>query len=130
MLPVYLSIKNPIYLDASAIESAGWNWEQYARQGYDGAIFAGNKNNLEQRDMMGGSTQIVAFDPTQVKSAIGNNGNFDGTNPDIRFSRGPVAAARDTLAAARELNLAAGYKLGDFRCHHPVLKLKVRYGEN
>ena len=130
VLPVYLSIKNPIYLDASAIESAGWNWEQYARQGYDGAIFAGNKNNLEQRDMMGGSTQIVAFDPTQVKSAIGNNGNFDGTNPDIRFSRGPVAAARDTLAAARELNLAAGYKLGDFRCHHPVLKLKVRYGEN
>jgi hypothetical protein len=28
----------------------------------------------------------VAFDPTQVKSATGNNGGFDGGNPDIRFS--------------------------------------------
>ena len=52
----------------------------------------------------------LAFDPSQIKSATGNNGNFDGTNPDIRFSRGPVAAARDTLAAARELNLAASYQ--------------------
>lgn len=27
------------------------------------------------------------YDPTQIKSATGNYGTFDGTNPDIRFSR-------------------------------------------
>ena len=30
----------------------------------------------------------VAFDPTQIKSAIGNTGAFDQANPDIRYSLG------------------------------------------
>lgn len=32
-------------------------------------------------------THYVAFKPTQIKSAIGNIGDFDPENPDIRFSR-------------------------------------------
>jgi hypothetical protein len=32
-------------------------------------------------------TEIVAFEPTQIKSAIGNRGTYDINNPDIRFSR-------------------------------------------
>ena len=95
VMPVYLAIKNPIYLDASAIESAGWKWEKYAAEGYDGAIFAGNKKDLTQRDLMGGSTQIVAFKPEQIKSAIGNNGNFDPNESSILLSR----AGDDTVAA-------------------------------
>lgn len=35
----------------------------------------------DQRDIW------VVFDPEQIKSATGNNGDFDGANPDIRFSR-------------------------------------------
>jgi Leucine-rich repeat (LRR) protein len=31
--------------------------------------------------------EYVAFQATQIKSAIGNNGEFSPTNPDIRFSR-------------------------------------------
>lgn len=34
-----------------------------------------------------GATHYVVFDSKQVKSAIGNNGEFDPGNPDIRFSR-------------------------------------------
>jgi hypothetical protein len=40
----------------------------------------------------GGSTEFdghdvwIAFEPQQIKSAIGNNGKFDGMNTDIRFS--------------------------------------------
>jgi hypothetical protein len=30
---------------------------------------------------------FVAFRPEQIKSATENNGNFDGTNPDIRYSK-------------------------------------------
>lgn len=37
-----------------------------------------------------GSVEIVAFEPTQVKSAIGNNGDFDASDADIRFSRSTV----------------------------------------
>ena len=39
-----------------------------------------------------GSMEIVAFRPEQIKSAIGNNGNFDPANPDIRYARGAAAA--------------------------------------
>jgi len=37
-----------------------------------------------------GSVEIVAFDPSQVKSAIGNSGAFDAGTSDIRFSRSTV----------------------------------------
>ena len=37
-----------------------------------------------------GSVEIVAFDPNQVKSAIGNSGAFDADTSDIRFSRSTV----------------------------------------
>lgn len=40
----------------------------------------------------------VAFTPTQIKSATGNNGNFDPANPDIRFSR----SAAPSLSAVAE----------------------------
>lgn len=30
---------------------------------------------------------FIAFDPEQIKSTTGNNGEFDGANPDIRFAR-------------------------------------------
>ena len=51
--------------------------EKLKRQGYDGII------------LKGGSTyrEFMVFEPTQIKSAIGNNGEFDGTNPDISYSR-------------------------------------------
>lgn len=29
----------------------------------------------------------MAFKPEQIKSAIGNNGDFDANNPDIRYSK-------------------------------------------
>ena len=34
-----------------------------------------------------GRDMVVAHRPNQIKIATGNNGNFDPTNPDIRFSR-------------------------------------------
>ena len=40
----------------------------------------------------------MAFKPEPVKSAVGNNGNFDPSNPDTRFSR----ASGSGLAAVNE----------------------------
>jgi N12 class adenine-specific DNA methylase len=84
VLPVYLSIKNPIYLNTSEIEGAGYSYqvERYKREGYDGAIYAEDINNLRKRGW-NGCTQIVAFYPEQIKSAIGNCGMFEVGNPSI-----------------------------------------------
>ena len=57
------------------------------RNGHDGVIF----KNVEDERMDGGrrwndETDVYAvFAPEQIKSATGNNGGFDPSNPDIRF---------------------------------------------
>jgi len=56
--------------------------------GYDGFVY---NNRMEDR----GRKSYVAFEPTQIKSAIGNNGNFDPNDPRIQYSpkveeKGPV----------------------------------------
>ncbi len=94
LMPVYLSIKNPIYLDAGGIEVAGLahNVAKYKAQGYDGAIFVENNmfgtGRLPLEQERGSySAQIVAFSPEQIKSATGNNGGFDPADGNIMFSR-------------------------------------------
>lgn len=84
--PVYLSIKNPYVVEAeygsdawNSFVDRGLNRLDLKRQGFDGAIL---------REPDGTVDQIIAFEPEQIKSAIGNRGTFDPTNPDIRYSRG------------------------------------------
>jgi molybdopterin converting factor small subunit len=88
-MPVYLSIQNPkreMSLDwlAQGLESTkGRTYrKRLIEQGYDGIVLT---------DEEFGGTSYVAFYPEQIKSAIGNNGQFDPANPDIRFSRTPNA---------------------------------------
>lgn len=82
VIPVYLSIQKMKRVKDQEIAQ---RWADVIatakRQGYDGLVY---KNEFE-----GDGTQdsYVVFEPTQIKSAIGNNGNFDGSNPDIRMSR-------------------------------------------
>ncbi|TWH63811.1 hypothetical protein LX59_03062 [Azomonas agilis] len=56
--------------------------------GHDGVILA----------FPDGTYELMAFDPTQVKSATDNTGRFDGANSDIRFSR--ASQARNLLNRA------------------------------
>lgn len=115
-MPIYLSIKNPKYEPISKINEIEdrWTMQQAAQykksliaQGYDGIVFSG------ETPAQGELREFVAFNPTQIKSAIGNNGDYSLENNDIAFSRGPVAMARDSIESARKLNLIAGYQLGD-----------------
>ena len=52
--------------------------------GHDGILIRGN---VEMKEVMGGeeySADVwVAFHPEQIKSAIGNNGQYDFSNPNI-----------------------------------------------
>ena len=100
MLEVYLSIKNPAPMEVvnEVMEQPGAEMDaDYVRQeltsrGYDGIIV----------NHKGGQREFVAFQPTQIKSANGNAGTFDESNPDIMFSRSTVGEYARTAAA--ELN--------------------------
>lgn len=98
VVPVLLSLQNPLVVKSmTEIDVPGF-WEareagdnQRAAQaiqaaGYDGVIETG-----------GAYPQYVAFHPEQIKSATGNNGNFDPSDPNILHQfAGPQAAPRST----------------------------------
>jgi hypothetical protein len=76
LMPLFVAIKNPLITTD----------RQYARalgvralkaRGYDGIIGVGPT----------GERQYIAFDPGQIKSAIGNNGDFNAADPRISFAR-------------------------------------------
>lgn len=99
VMPVYLSLKNPEIIEFSKrggfisademremIVDAKW-------RGHDGVIIKGWQDGS-------GEVQYVAFDPTQIKSATGNRGTFDATDPNILNQSGqPRLMAVHNLSA-------------------------------
>lgn len=117
IMPVYLDIRNPLRLKdvgsfhadgiAPQLAAKGWLskadakrivkeidadfklrtvYDQQMRQlikdnGYDSVVY---KNTTE-----GAGDSYIAFEPTQIKSAIGNRGTFDRNDPNI-LNQGPA----------------------------------------
>lgn len=78
VMPVYLSIQNPYVLDLAEQRQFA---ERYGKYGTERM-----QKDFESRGFDGlqlGPDHWVAFKPTQIKSATGNNGRFDGTKHDI-----------------------------------------------
>jgi hypothetical protein len=87
VLPVYLSIQNPKIYSEEEYEDFINKWvdkRSYKKdfkaivsalrtEGYDGLVF---------KSYIPNKTVYVVFEPTQIKSAISNNGDFDPSNPD------------------------------------------------
>jgi len=74
VVPVFLRMGNPLVLDFDGAGDNDLLYEVEAAQeeGYDGLIV----NNAF--DGKTHATQYIVFSPTQIKSAIGNNGNYNG----------------------------------------------------
>lgn len=95
IMPVYLSMKNPLIVDQNGSRYREETYDSIvsraAKSGHDGVII---KNTYDG----GGMDDIyVAFRPNQIKSATGNNGNFDPSDPNILHQFvGPQAAPRST----------------------------------
>lgn len=70
-------------IEAQALDHIG-EWLK-KHHGYDGIVY---RNGEE-----GKGDSYIPFSSTQIKSAIGNVGTFDNTNPDIRFSIKEAAMA-------------------------------------
>lgn len=89
VLPVYLKAENPLVWDYFSekgkrlqklredLGADGFR-DWLKQQGYDSVnlIIDGNGDDR---------VQWMVLDPTQIKSATGNSGEFDPTNPDIRY---------------------------------------------
>ncbi|MFZ7320459.1 LPD5 domain-containing protein [Comamonas jiangduensis] len=96
VMPLYANVRNP-YVATAAEKIATRNSGTVAAKaltdrvkalGHDGVVL----------DLGGGVIELVAFEPTQVKSTTGNNGNYDPANPDIRYSRSqPADAIRSSM---------------------------------
>lgn len=99
VVPVYLNLRNPAtnavlnseeardVMDDGGMDGEGLK-DWLTEQGYDGIAFThaaknGNPSGVE----------YVVFDPTQIKSATANNGEFSPTEASILFSKPDTAAA-------------------------------------
>ena len=103
--PVYLSIQNPYIVrtqfgteKADEFLYRGLDRTKLKAQGFDGAMLY----------IDGELDQVIAFEPSQIKSATGNVGTFDENNPDIRFARRPVGRETEGWIFSRD-------ELGRFR---------------
>lgn len=98
LMPVYLKAENPAiwdmggggYTDNFMLDAI----KDAKKNGNDSVIFTNMRDgSVSTVGPLKKSHIVVVFRPTQIKSAVGNNGNFDGSNPDIRFSLAPGSNA-------------------------------------
>jgi hypothetical protein len=93
VMPVYVRMINPLIVDtkhpAASMEAdlnSGPMFDKIREARLAGKPHDGIIIRRKRGDEWDG-WNVIAFNPTQIKSAIGNSGAFDPTNPDIRFSR-------------------------------------------
>lgn len=88
VIPVHLQLKNPASyedyermlkeLPDEAKRTSAQRASQLKKRGYDGLVVGGSDGN----------DTYVALHKTQIKSAIGNRGTYDPTDPDITKAKG------------------------------------------
>ena len=91
VVPTFLRLQDPaVFVTGRSDISLAETMRQAKQDGKDGVIVRGWKEGLRRTDGSYGPVEsdvYIVFDPTQIKSAIGNNGEFDGNNADIRASK-------------------------------------------
>lgn len=77
--PYYLMMKNPLIVEYDGQDDSEMHFDiqKAQEEGYDGLIV---KEADDGKQII---NQYVTFSPTQIKSAIGNNGNFDSQDANI-----------------------------------------------
>ena len=79
--------------------------------GYDGLRLINVFDPVADRDGLIETTQWVSFEPTQIKSALGNVGAFNPKNASILYSKAPVIigdSGRYTEAQRAAINRTGG----------------------
>lgn len=113
-MPVYLSLQSPLEVmswDLASDPAKPWirpiqtAVDRAKANGHDGLIIRAIRDDYPSGGRI--SDHFVAFRPEQIKSALGNRGTFDPSNPDIRFAAAdpsdyelPPERLRDRLGRA------------------------------
>ena len=96
VMPVYAQVKNPYEFDRVTPFKSQAEANEFSRKlqdaGYDSIIKRGPDNEI---------TELVVFEPNKIKSAIGNRGTYDLTDPDITKAKGGVILKHTTLRGRR-----------------------------
>ncbi len=115
---VFLSLQKPLHTNAQLDPD---EVAQAKGKGHDG-YWVVEDGRVEE-------SEIAVFNPDQMQSALGNNGNFSPSNDDIRYSKaagprpsgsGPRTVRNDPNAVVRavnalmDINLPMQRKLGDY----------------
>ena len=109
IMPVHTSIQNPYKIHGHAnIPFNKPDQQKLQSLGHDGIFYYDDRGDLKE---------AIAFHPTQVKSAIGNRGTYDPTNPDITKAKGGVVkmAKGGTSSSLDTMKLALLRGGGDAR---------------
>lgn len=109
LIDLHASLANPLigtFAEIRAMQYANETSEKFTERliglGYDG---------VATKDATGGFDYVVAFDPSQLKSATQNNGKYDRSNPNIRYrAEAPLRSPTETVAFA---NFFDGSKIVD-----------------
>lgn len=118
VLPIYLSMQNPLVHDFAGEEYRERTYAALIKEakeiGHDGVIFRNTEDSMHKKYAEISDIYAV-FSPKQIKSATGNNGQFDPANPDIRFSAVlPLTeAAEDQDAGAQTSDQATSFRPPD-----------------
>lgn len=134
-MPLYVAVRNPYVATVETKErlknASQGTIDQFTQdllaKGHDGVVIAFSNGHVE----------LMAFEPTQVKSAIGNVGaygqraitaqeaenagmteaqaNQAQADGDIRFSRAQAIGSALRAVTVTDLKARAGYKLADYR---------------
>ena len=123
---VYLGLKHPYIYEGKGEEWSALKDPQFPNASktfqlahavkntgkYDGVIFRNIIDPGGNSDWEHTSDVYVAFEPTQVKSALVNDGSYSSTDPDIR--RNPARTSRRSLRKPRtsRVKLPPGSKFG------------------
>lgn len=78
VIPAYVSLQNPLFVGTANPDFTKRTKADLEQEGYDGVI---------RRNADGDFVEIIAFHPTQIKSAIGNSGAFGPNNANILASK-------------------------------------------
>ena len=104
VIPSYLSIQNAIEPTQQEMDRLlGKTGEaNYAR--VQGEVFNGMKSRGADGVNMGGGVWVAINSPSQIKSAVGNVGEFSGKNPKIQYSARLPPGSATYQAAAKKIN--------------------------
>ena len=87
VLPLYMSLKNPLVVEGKPGEHAIADEHiQAAREAGNDGVIVRNQRGPEGEGV--GHDYYLAFDPKQIKSALGNRGGFDPDSPDLQAALG------------------------------------------